>query len=158
MVAHLPLTAESAKKFDADKALEFFKTVEGLPYGYHNFIYGWIDTPDGDWPPLLPREIVPVAMSLIEKIAPATSAKLFTLGLNKRMNTTDKTIPQLAALAAEQHMEVEDVMAMPEHDGWVYPDGLSYVCSAFTTAMYKASGMFGDMDINATEFQPRDAY
>jgi len=59
-------------------------------------------------------------------------------------------------------MSVEDVMAMPETDGWLYTgeeprDGRSYVCSAFTTAMYKAAGMFDDLEINATEFHPYDA-
>jgi len=37
-------------------------------------------------------------------------------------------------------------------------DGLSYVCSAYVTALYKAAGLFGDMEINATEFTPKDVY
>ena len=54
-------------------------------------------------------------------------------------------------------------MAMPELDGWEYTseeprDGLSYVCSAYVTAMYKAGGLFDDFDVQATEFQPRDVY
>jgi hypothetical protein len=35
---------------------------------------------------------------------------------------------------------------------------LSYVCSAYVAALYKAAGLFGDMEINATEFTPRDVY
>jgi hypothetical protein len=54
-------------------------------------------------------------------------------------------------------------MAMPEQDGWLYTgkeprDGLSYVCSAYVTALYKAGGLFGDLEINATEFTPKDVY
>jgi len=44
-VAVLPLSEESRKKFNVTAAVEFFKKVEGLPYGYHNFLFGWIDTP-----------------------------------------------------------------------------------------------------------------
>ena len=60
-------------------------------------------------------------------------------------------------------MSVQDVMAMPELDGWEYTseeprDGLSYVCSAYVAAMYKAAGLFDAMNIQATEFLPRDVY
>jgi len=52
-VAHIPLSEDSRAKFDNDKAVKFFESVEGLPYGYHNFLYGWIDTAHNNWPPLL---------------------------------------------------------------------------------------------------------
>ena len=39
-VAVLPLSEESRKKFNQTAAEEFFKKVEGLPYGYHNFLFG----------------------------------------------------------------------------------------------------------------------
>ena len=47
-------------------------------------------------------------------------------------------------------------MAIPEQDKWVYSDGYSMVCSCFVVGMYKAGGLFGDFDIQATEFTPRD--
>jgi len=37
-------------------------------------------------------------------------------------------------------------------------DGWSYVCSAYVTAQYKAAGLFGEFEVNATEFHPRDVY
>jgi hypothetical protein len=60
-------------------------------------------------------------------------------------------------------MGLDDVMGMVEQDGWEYTgqlprDGLSYVCSAYVAAMYKAAGLFGDLEINATEFTPKDVY
>ena len=60
-------------------------------------------------------------------------------------------------------MTIQDLMAMPEQDGWQYTgikprDGEAYVCSAFSTAIYKAAGMFDDFEINATEFTPKDVY
>ena len=52
---------------------------------------------------------------------------------------------------------------MPEQDGWEYTgetprDGESFVCSAYVTAMWKAAGLFGDYDVNATEWSPKDVY
>ena len=66
-------------------------------------------------------------------------------------------------IAAEQKMTVQDVMAMVEVDGWEYTgekprDGLSYVCSAYVAAMYKAAGLFDGFNVQATEFTPRDVY
>ena len=60
-------------------------------------------------------------------------------------------------------MSVSDVMAMTEIDGWEYTglkptDGRNWVCSAYVTAFYKAAGVFGDMDINSTEFATMDVY
>ena len=37
-------------------------------------------------------------------------------------------------------------------------DGRSWVCSAYVTALYKASGLFGDLEINSTEFATMDVY
>jgi len=52
-------------------------------------------------------------------------------------------------------------MAVPETDGWVYEgyepvDGQSYVCSAYVAALLREGGIFGDIEINATEFTPGD--
>jgi hypothetical protein len=54
-------------------------------------------------------------------------------------------------------------MAFPEIDHWEYTgqlpiDGWSYVCSAYVAAMYQAAGLFDDLEINATEFTPKDVY
>jgi len=42
-------------QFSEQAAQEFYFQTEGLPYGYHNFLYGWIDTASDNWPPLLPN-------------------------------------------------------------------------------------------------------
>jgi len=41
------------KKLNVEKAAEFFKKVEGMPYGYHNFIFGWLDDPANNLPPIV---------------------------------------------------------------------------------------------------------
>jgi hypothetical protein len=52
---------------------------------------------------------------------------------------------------------------MPERDGWEYEgilprDGEAYVCSSYIVAVFKAAGLFGDLEVHATEFTPRDLY
>lgn len=83
--------------------------------------------------------------------------------MNKRLGTEGLNMKGIAAAAADKNMSVQDVMAMPEQDGWIYTgleprDGEAYVCSAFTAAVWKAGGMFGDFTVNATEWTPRDMY
>jgi len=63
-VAHLPLSADSRAKFNETAAIEFFLEMEGLPYGYHNFLFGWIDTAEQNLPPLMPLKLVPIVFSL----------------------------------------------------------------------------------------------
>ena len=101
---------------------------------------------------MLPNEGVPIVFSIIEKIAPSAAFNFFTGALNKRLGVEGKNISEIAMLAAEQDMSIEDVMGMVEMDGWEYTgeeprDGLSYVCSAYIAAMYKAGGLFDDMSI-----------
>lgn len=58
-------------------------------------------------------------------------------------------------------MTFPQLMAMVEEEGWVYNDGVSYVCSSFVIALYKRAGLFVGINpdtIHATEFTPRDLY
>jgi len=79
------------------------------------------------------------------------------------MGVTGKNISEMAGLAAESGLSLEDLMAMPEQDFWVYTgleprDGWNWVCSAYVAAMYKEAGLFGDMEIQSTEFATMDIY
>lgn len=55
-------------QFNETAAIEFFYKMEGLPYGYHNFLYGFVDTLYDNWPSLLPKDFVPIVFSMLEKI------------------------------------------------------------------------------------------
>jgi hypothetical protein len=158
----LPLSAEQSAKFDEQAAIDFFNAHEGLPYGVYNFLFGWIDTPSDNWPPLLPRELAPVVFSVLESLAPSLLTKFFTEGMNKRLGTDVPHVADLAAAAAQQQKSLQDVMAEVEQDGWIYTDGTttgeSYVCSAFVAGLYQAAGLFEGLDIQATEFTPRNIY
>jgi hypothetical protein len=157
-VTWLPLKKEYAEKYNTTAAYEWFKTIEGTPYGYHNFIFGWIDTPDHSFPPTLDPQFVGPAFAIVEKLIPSAAQSVFTLALNKRLGTENLTVAQIAMEAANRGLTLPDLYAIPEQDGWMYPDGLSYVCSSFVVAMYKAGGLFGDIEVHGVEFTPKDLY
>ena len=91
---------EIRAKFDNKKAVAFFDETEGLPYGYHNILYGWIDTPRDNIPPLLANEFIPILFSLVEMIAPTLAYNFFTEALNFRLGTKGLDIAGVAGLAA----------------------------------------------------------
>jgi hypothetical protein len=86
-IVHMPLRQDLSEKFDAEKARQFFAETEGLPYGFHTFIYGWLDTPRDNLPPLLSNEFLPIMFSMIETTNPEVSDMVFTSGLNMRLGT-----------------------------------------------------------------------
>lgn len=82
-VAHMPLSDEKAAQFDEKKALEWFETkMEGYPYGYHNFIFSWIDTEYENFPPALPRSLGPIAFTFLEHILPSVMTQFVGEALN----------------------------------------------------------------------------
>lgn len=73
------------------------------------------------------------------------------------------SMKELAVEAGKQNMTLEEVMAIPERDQWVYEgitprDGWSYVCSAYVAALYKEAGLFDGFQVEGTEFTPKDVY
>jgi hypothetical protein len=50
-------------------------------------LFGWIDTPKSNLPGLLPNELMPILVSLYEKIAPQKAYNFFSEALNKRLGT-----------------------------------------------------------------------
>mmetsp|Transcript_29287 Transcript_29287/g.26765 ORF Transcript_29287/g.26765 Transcript_29287/m.26765 type:complete len:155 (+) Transcript_29287:1211-1675(+) len=129
-----------------------------MPYGYHNFLWGWIDTTDKSYPPMLDPYALGPLFAIVEEISPISAREMFTLSMNMRLNTTNLTVAEIALEAGRRNLTYPDLYAIVEQDGWLYPDGYSYVCSAFVTAMWKAGGLFDNWTVNAVEFTPRDVY
>lgn len=154
----MPLRDDLHKKFNETAAYEWFQSVEGLPYGYHNFLFSWIDTPKDNLPPLLPWELLPVAFDIVEKIAPKVASSFIGEALNFRLGTKGLNMAQIAAEASKQGLSLTELMALPEQDGWVYSDGESYVCSCFVAGLWIAGGLFEGIEIQATEWSPKDVY
>jgi len=157
-VVHLPLSAEARAKFNATAALEWFQHVEGMPYGYHNFLWGWIDTRDENLPFPLSWQLLEVAFGLLEKYEPAIAVKMWGEAFNKRVGTEGVGTVELINSALQSNITFGDLMSMPEKDSWVYSDGLSMVCDVFVCSMYKHGGLFGDLadEIQCTEMQNWD--
>lgn len=152
----LPLKPEVRAKFNETAVLEWFKTVQGTRYGTHNFMFGWIDTATQNMPPILNATFLPIALSIYEQIKPASAASVYGEAMNKRLGTVGLTISELAVVAAQQGKSLIDVQAMVEMEGWVYSNGLSYVCSSFVLALYKRAGILDGFTLQATEFTPKD--
>lgn len=156
-VAYMPLNEQARSRFNEQAARDFYFKMQGTPYGYQNFLYGWIDTVRDNLPMLLPNELMPIVFSVLEKLDRKASDLIFTEGLNMRLGTQGLTIPEIAAKAADLNMTIQEVMAIPEKDGWKYSPGAVYVCSSFATAVWKAAGLF-DVNFQATEVTPHDIY
>lgn len=156
--AWLPLKPEYAKKFNETAAQAWFKQLEGLPYGFENFLFGWVDTPHENLPPLLDPEIVAPVFSIIEHFAPDAVKLIFTSALNKRLGTEGLNVSELSVVIAQRNLTFPEVFAMVEQDGWLYDGKPKFVCSAFVTSMYKAAGLFDGIEVNAVEWTPRDLY
>lgn len=88
--------------------------MEGEPYGYHNFIFGWIDTPHGNFPKPLSPELATYLFSFLEKIYPAPFTQLVGEGLNKRLGTEGLSIAEVAVEAAKRGIEIGELYAMVE--------------------------------------------
>eukprot|EP00164_Ancoracysta_twista_P003455 GFYU01004612.1.p1 GENE.GFYU01004612.1~~GFYU01004612.1.p1 ORF type:complete len:580 (+),score=220.74 GFYU01004612.1:44-1783(+) len=166
-VVHLPLSAENRKAFNTTAAYEFFKSVEGTPYGFHNFLMGWIDTEKDNYPCLPPEytyclaaEHVNVLFSFVDKLAPAIGDLMWNESWNKRIGTTGLRTAEIYEQAYQKGISYSQLPTIVEEDSWKYHDGPSYVCDVFVCMSWKAGGLFGDMadDINCTEFTPWDVY
>ena len=53
-------------------------------------------------------------MSYAERFLPGTIDVLFTQAMNKRIGTEGKKLQQVAKLAAEQGMSMDELMMVPE--------------------------------------------
>jgi len=160
MAAILRLREDLQAKFNNTAALEYFKTIEGLPYGMENFVFGWIDTPDDNYPSPLDSSEVPGVMILGSVFFP-DAVKLGLLeGINKRLHTIDLSASEILEFCDKKNLSLVDVIALPELESFTYPNptGPRMVCDVFALKMYRAAGIFGNLLFEATELTPKDSY
>jgi hypothetical protein len=161
MVTLVPMAAEYQKKWDNEKAVSFVQKNLGYPYGFHNFMFGWIDTPEDNFPPPFSRELFETAFSVLDHTIHADVQRVFTDAMNKRLGANCSSVKCLFEMAyAKGYASLAPVYIEPEQDKWRYRDGPSMVCDVFLLETYKAAGVFGELadKIQATEFTPRDLY
>lgn len=158
IVAVLPLSDEKRAQFNHTAAVDWFLKMEGYPYGYHNFLFSWIDTPSDNYPDLMPYMLMPVVFQMLDSIMHPVVNSFILEALNHRLEMSGGSFQDIVNEASRRGMTLDQVMAMPEKDHWMYSDGPSYVCSCFVIGIYEAAGLFGDLNIQATEFTPKDLY
>ena len=167
-VVHAPLNAENRAKFNTSAALEFFSTVEGLNYGYHNMLWGWIDTIKDNYPCVPPYpsnlclewELVEVMFSVLNKAIPAVGDLLFKQAWNLRLGTKGLNPPELYMIMDKKGLATNTLPVMVEQDIWKYNTtrygkpavGESMVCCVFVCHMWKAAGIFDKNFENCGEF------
>ncbi len=130
--------------------------IDGLPYGFQNFLFSFIDTEDKNFPFIVKEKVLLNMLEIVDKIYPPLGSKFIGEGLNKRLGTKDLNLFECALEAIKQGKTKLEVMAMPEKSEWVYSLGPSFICSALAVEFLKQGGLFGDKEIVSQEFTPRD--
>ncbi|CAA7394423.1 unnamed protein product [Spirodela intermedia] len=159
-IALLPLHPDMRAKFNETAAWEYAGTMSGKPYGYHNMIFSWIDTLEGNYPPPLNAQLVASVMTMWNQIQPTYAPNLWNEALNKRLGTQNLSLPEILVETERRGVSFDKLLTIPEQDDWLYSDGKSSSCIAFVLEMYKEAGLFGSIasSIQVTEFTIKDAY
>lgn len=154
----LPLKDEYQALFDEAKAWSWFKHITGLDYGFHNFFYGWLDDKSKNLPYFIDLDFLSILLEVLQYIWPQEVRLMFIEAFNHRLKTNMTNIKDLWEELYARNMRLEELVTIVEQEGWEYSNGLNYVCSAFVVSVYKRTGLFGDLNIESTEFTPKDLY
>lgn len=126
-VVWAPLTAEKRLEFDVNNAIQTFNTLEGLDYGYSNFLLGWLDTPNRNYPCLPPdfrrcltADHFEFILAMMDRIVPAVADRFLLQALNKRIGTRGLRTAAVVKSAWEKGMTFGELLSLPELDTWVY--------------------------------------
>lgn len=174
-----PLTAEARALYNETAAVEFFKANEGFDYGFKTMIWGWIDTPDDNFPCLPPYPATENCMSwaMFEPLlawvdfkVPPIGAMMWNAGVAMRLNVSDdmRTVDYYK-IAHDRGLSMHnDVISIPEEDTWLYNTtrygepavGKNMVCCVFVCNMWKAAGVFAPInnEVNCGEMTNWDDY
>lgn len=157
-VVWLPLKPELSERSNSKMAIDAFERLEGLPYGFQNFLFSALDTETDNLPPLMASDMIPTLFSVLEMTRPDLSALLFTDALNKRLGTRNLPIAQIQKEAVSRGKSLQELMAEPEQDSWEYDGHPSIICSTLNILLFQAAGLLDGLTINASEFTPQDVY
>eukprot|EP01135_Chromosphaera_perkinsii_P003380 Nk52_evm4s242 gene=Nk52_evmTU4s242 len=170
-----PLSEEKQAVFEknAHLAVDYFKKVEGVLYGYQNLLWGWIDTPNQNLPHPLSNEFVMSAFAIVEPLSDALMKKSHTPSLwretfNHMIGKEGLTTYQVYAQMEKEGLSFGEMISRPIKDSWGYRQWTSknkyednqpaMVCDVFVCNVYKHAGLFGDLEVECGEFTPLDVY
>jgi len=178
-VLYVPLSDEARAAFDVEKARAWFREMEGLAYGYHSLLWGWVDTERENYPCLPPGfdrclewAFLEVAFALIDRHVPAIATLLWSEAFNKRVGTEGLTTSEVWMRAnLSLSLPSSAVPGIVEEDVWLYQTsrerreggreevlGRAMVCCVFVCGIWKAAGLFGEAseEINCGELTNAD--
>lgn len=171
-----PLSPEARAKFNETAAYEYFKSMEGLDYGYYNLLWAWVDTLADNYPCMPPDfttsclqwEHVEIIFAFSERLIPSIGQMMWGQAFNHRIGTQNLTVSQVYKAAADKGIDSQLIPSLPEQDEWDYQttrngvptQGKAMVCCVFVCNMWKAAGLFKEIDdeINCTELTNWDDY
>jgi len=161
-VVWLPLSAENRAKFNASAAIESFQQLEGLDYGFHTLLWGWLDTASDNYPCLPPDykhcmqwEHVEILFGFMDKSLPTVATALFSEALSRRVGSpVDIPMAEILQRAVNNGLDPRTVPTIVERDAWDYRTtrydnpivSKSMVCCVFVCNMWKAGGLFKDIN------------
>ena len=142
------------------QSLEYFLKIQGMPYGYHNLLFGWLDTYQNNLPNRLSGNLLTNIVTYLERHNITITNRVFREALNHRIGNYNLSINQVLDNSLQQNESFWNLFLIPEQDKWNYSDGKSYVCNTMVLALLKAGGIFGNVSshIQVTEFTPKDLY
>lgn len=161
----LPLNRNLSGRFDEAAFWQFFRTVQGMPYGYHNMLYSFLDTyPQRNLPQPITDDLYAVALTALGRLLPNSTEgisvfSMFIAALNHRLGVSCGDMPCIIDVLDARNMTLMQATAMAEQDDWYYDrTNRSMVCSCFVAESWRHA--LGDAlpTLQGTEQTPKDNY
>lgn len=150
--------------------------MEGSQYGYAKEIFAAVDHPTEAFPPPFNAESIPILLRVYQNWWPGSNTLVKSLveGLNirfkaimkeredeqikKRYQVPESLEEALVFAAVDLDMSLQELMAVPEQDEWIYDTPKEYTSAELIIEAYKVLGLFDGHSVNSAEFTVRDVY
>jgi len=116
-----PLRPDLRANFNRTAAWAFLNSTVGYSYGYFNFLLGWVDTANDNYPCMPPTfdrclvwEHMELVALMVDKFSPTLAGRFFNQALNHRVNATG--------------LPVADVLMRGFLFGWIDTANDNYPC------------------------------
>jgi len=178
LVTLAPLSPEVRATFNQTAAWNYIQTQLNYSYGYMNFLWGWIDTMNENFPCVPPYpdnslclvwQHIEILTGLVEKVSPPIAETFYRQAFRLRLNNTQ--LPDIASIyryGVSQGIDSPTLYTMVELDSYRYNTtqsgnpavGQSMVCDVFVCNVWKAAGIFNNInnDFNCAELTNWDDY
>ena len=128
-----------------------------MPYGFHTVIFSYLDTYHNMFKPFT-GEFYPILLRMLHHAHRAYDLYIEE-ALEKRMGMSFETFDEiLIHIHENMKSTINQILAMPEQDDWVYSKGKSMPSPGFVMQLYNAAGLFAGLEINGNEFTAKDIY